>query len=157
VKRFNVFNAEVEHDVEDPEGFRGGGVRLGPMLGASMMGATLYELPDGQGICPYHYEYGNEEWLLVLSGRPTLRHPHGEVELEPGDVLCFPEGPGGAHKVTNRGAETVRVLMFSTVREPSVAVYPDSDKIGVWPGDSRDRIMVRRESDVDYWDGEERG
>ena len=54
----------------------------------------------------------------------------------------------------NRSDATVRVLMFSTVFEPSVAVYPDSDKLGVWPGDDGDRIMVRRASGVDYWDGE---
>jgi hypothetical protein len=48
----------------------------------------------------------------------------------------------------------VRVLMLSTMHEPSVAVYPDSDKIGVWPGDNRDHLLVRRESRVDYWDGE---
>ena len=44
--------------------------------------------------------------------------------------------------------------MLSTKGEPAVAVYPDSDKIGVWPGDNRDKIMVRRESVVDYWDRE---
>ena len=154
MRRFNVFGAEVEHDVDDPEGYRGGAVRIGPALGARTMGTTLYELPEGQSVCPYHYEYGNEEWLLVLTGRPTLRHPDGEEELEPGDLVCFPEGPEGAHAVTNRGSETARVLMYSTVAEPAVAVYPDSDKIGVWPGDSRDKIIVRRESGVDYWDGE---
>ena len=44
--------------------------------------------------------------------------------------------------------------MLSTKSEPAVAVYPDSDKIGVWPGGDADKIMVRRASNVDYWDGE---
>ena len=154
MKRVNVFEAPVEHDVDDPEGYRGGGVRLGPLLGGALLGATLYELPPGQSVAPYHYEYGNEEWLVVLVGRPTLRHAGGEDELQPGDVVCFPVGPDGAHKVENRGGETVRVLMVSTQAEPSVAVYPDSDKIGVWPGETRDNLMVRRGSTVDYWDGE---
>jgi uncharacterized cupin superfamily protein len=154
VRRFNVFTAEIEYDVDDPEGYRGGMERFGSSLGAKMMGATLYELPEGQSVCPYHYEYGNEEWLLVLAGRPTLRHPQGEDELEPGDVVCFPEGPDGAHKITNGGAGVARVLMFSTVHDPAVVVYPDSDKIGVWPGDRRDNILVRRASGADYWDGE---
>ena len=154
MRRFNIFKAEVEHDVEDPDGYRGGGIRIAPLLGAAMLGATLYELPPGQAICPYHYEYGNEEWLVVLSGRPWLRHQDGEETLEPGDAVCFPVGPEGAHSVRNRSDETVRVLMLSTHNEPSVAVYPDSDKLGVWPGDSRDNLMVRRESGVDYWDRE---
>lgn len=118
------------------------------------MGATVYDVHPGQSSFPYHYEYGCEEWLLVVAGRPTLRHPGGEDQLEPGDLVCFPEGPEGAHKVTNGTEETVRVLILSTKNEPAVAVYPDSDKIGVYPGNEADAVMVRRESDVDYWDRE---
>jgi hypothetical protein len=44
--------------------------------------------------------------------------------------------------------------MVSTVFEPAVAIYPDSDKLGVWPGDTRDNLLTRRSSAVDYWDGE---
>jgi uncharacterized cupin superfamily protein len=152
--RFNLFAAEVEYDDTDPKGYGAGANRFGSQVGASMLGGTIYELPAGQSICPYHYEYGNEEWLIVLAGRPILRHPEGEEELEAGDVVSFPVGPGGAHKVTNRGEGLVRVLMLSTQHEPSVAVYPDSDKIGVWPDDRRDHVLVRRESHVDYWDRE---
>ena len=154
MQRFNLQSAEAEYDASDPEGYRSGMNRFGRTLGAKMMGGSLYELPEGQSICPYHYEYGNEEWLIVLEGRPTLRHPEGEEELEPWDVVCFPVGEAGAHKLTNRTDARVRVLMLSTIFEPSVAVYPDSDKIGVWPGDQQDHILVRRESNTDYWDRE---
>ena len=154
MRRFNLFGGDVEYDPDDPEGYRAGFVRLGPLVGGTMLGGTVYELPPGQSICPYHYEYGNEEWLVALDGRPTVRHPAGEDALEPGEVVCFPVGPEGAHKITNRTDAPVRVLMLSTKIEPSVAVYPDSDKIGVWPGDKRDNILVRRESGVDYWDRE---
>jgi len=155
VERFNLFSGAVEHDADDPDGFRTGYARFGPSVGAKMLGGTVYELPPGQSICPYHYEYGNEEWLIALEGRPTLRHPGGEDELETGDVVCFPVGPEGAHKVTNNTDSTLRVLLLSTKVEPSVAVYPDSDKIGVWPGDKRDTVMLKRESgDVGYWVGE---
>jgi uncharacterized cupin superfamily protein len=152
--RFNLFAAEVEYDPADPEGYRAGMARFGSLLGATMLGGSIYELPEGQSVCPYHYEYGNEEWLIVLDGRPTLRHAWGQDDLERGDVVCFPVGPEGAHKVTNRSDGPVRILMLSTKHEPSVAVYPDSDKIGVWPGERPDNILVRRESAVDYWEGE---
>ena len=99
--------AEVNlHDVvfegpndDDPPGFRSRSARLGPSLGAAKLGATVYELPPDEAICPYHYEYPNEEWVIVLSGDPVLRTPEGERTLRPGDVVCFPEGPGGAHSV----------------------------------------------------------
>jgi uncharacterized cupin superfamily protein len=153
VKRINLRALEFETDDADPEGYRAGMARFGKLIGASMLGATVYDLPPGQSICPYHYEYGNEEWAIALDGRPTLRHPEGEEELEPFDVVCFPAGPEGAHKFTNRTEETVRVMLLSTLSAPSVAVYPDSDKIGVYDvGD--DNILVRRESRVEYYDGE---
>jgi uncharacterized cupin superfamily protein len=129
--------------------------RFGKRIGARLIGGSLYELPPGQSICPYHFEYGDEEWLIVLQGRPTLRRPNGSQKLDAGDVVCFPPGPQGAHKVTNRTKETVRVLMISTLNEPSVAVYPDSEKVGVWPGGGAKGLMVRRrDGNVDYWDGE---
>ena len=128
--------------------------RFGPKIGASEMGGSVYELPPGQSIAPYHYEYGEEEWLLVLEGRPTLRHAGGLEELEPWDVVCFPPGPAGAHAVRNNGDDTVRVLMLSTLRHPAATVYPDSDKIAIWTGNADDNVVVRRSSAVDYWAGE---
>jgi uncharacterized cupin superfamily protein len=154
MRRLNLFTAPVQDDEPDPEGFRAGMNRFGPSIGASMIGGSIYELPPGQSNCPYHYEYGNEEWLIVLSGRVTVRHPEGHEDLDAGDVVCFPEGPAGAHRLTNHGDETARLLMVSTMIEPNAAVYPDSDKIGVWPGGDADKIMVRRSSAVDYYDGE---
>jgi uncharacterized cupin superfamily protein len=154
VRRVNLFSAELARDADDPPGYEAGYVRLGPLLDATKIGATIYELGPGQSNCPYHYEYGCEEWLLVVEGRPTIRHPGGEDELEPGDLVCFPEGPEGAHKVTNGTEESVRVMILSTKGDPAAAVYPDSDKIGIWTGNDADQLIVRRESGVDYWDRE---
>ena len=149
----NPFSVALDSGRTDPIGYQGDWLRLGPLLGAELLGATVYRLGPGESICPYHYEYGNEEWLLVLSGRPLLRHPGGEDTLDPGDMVCFPEGPEGAHKLTNATTEPVRVLMISTVHEPSVAVYPDSAKIGVWPPGK----LFREADAVDYWVGELEG
>ncbi len=151
---FNLERAEPAYDDSDPEGYRAGMDRFGKRIGASRIGGSVYELPEGQSICPYHYEYPREEWLLVLSGAPTLRHPGGEEQLERGDAVCFPAGPEGAHKLTNTGSEVSRVLMISTLEDPSVGIYPDSDKIGVFVSDDHEEVIVRRSSDVPYYDGE---
>ena len=91
---------------------------------------------------------------MVLQGRPSLRTPEGTETLELWDVVFFPPGPDGAHSVRNDTEETVRVLMYSTNTYPAAAVYPDSDKILIVTGNENDRVMVRRSSKVDYYDGE---
>jgi uncharacterized cupin superfamily protein len=153
MERVNIYDAQLEHDEDDPEGYSSGYLKLAPQVGGKTMAGTLYELPPGNSNCPYHYE-SDEEWLLVLEGRLTVRHPEGTDELTAGDLVCFPAGPDGAHKLTNRGDEVVKMLIVSTANLPAVAVYPDSDKIGVFTEGRRDNVMVRRESDVDYWEGE---
>ncbi len=157
LRRLNIAAPAFEYDPHDPEGFRAGMVRMGKALAADQLGASVYELPPGQAVCPYHYEYAEEEWLLVLEGRPTLRHPDGQDELRQWDVVVFPTGPEGAHQVRNDSDEVVRVLMFSTVRHPAATVYPDSDKIAVWTGNKDDDVILRRDSGVDYYDGETGG
>ena len=153
MKHFNLYGEEWEHE-QERDGYRWRARMIGAAVGASMLGATLYELPPGQASFPYHYDYGTEEWLLVVAGDPTLRTPEGEQELEAGDVVCFPEGPEGAHQVRNQTEEPVRIVVFSTKQSPAVAVYPDSDKLGIWIAGSNDSLLVRRDAAVDYWAGE---
>jgi uncharacterized cupin superfamily protein len=153
-RRVNIASPPFESTADDPEGFRTRGFRLGGRVGASRTGMSVYELPPGQAICPYHYENPEEEWLLVLDGRPTLRDPAGEHALEPWDVVFFPPGPGGAHAVRNDTDQTIRVLMFSDRSTVAASVYPDSGKIAIWTGNDQDNLIVRRTSGVDYWDGE---
>ena len=154
MRKINIANPDFTYDGDDPEGFRAGMFRFGKALGATKTGTTVYELPPGQAICPYHYEYAEDEWLIVVSGRPTLRTTDGSEQLEPWDVVFFPPGPEGAHGVRNETDDTVRVLMYSTVVHPAATVYPDSDKIGIWTGNPDDDLMVRRSSGVEYYDGE---
>src|SRR5688572_8369604 len=85
--------------------------RLGRQAGAERLGASLFEVPTGASMFPLHVHHANEELLVVVAGRPTLRTLEGERELEPGEVVAFPTGRRGAHRVDNRGSEPVRVLM----------------------------------------------
>ncbi|MBD0337833.1 MAG: cupin domain-containing protein [Thermoleophilia bacterium] len=120
-------------------------------IAGELIGASLFELGDGQKIAPYHYEDGQEEWLLVVSGEPTLRTPEGERTLTAGDVACFPAGPDGAHQVGGPG----RVLIASTQVVPRTGGQPDSDKLFVrWGTGPEDFAVFRRGDAVDYWEGE---
>jgi uncharacterized cupin superfamily protein len=154
MRRVSISDPTLTYDPDDIEGFRAGMFRFGPSLGAEQSGATLYELPPGQSICPYHYEYGEEEWVLVLAGRPSVRTPEGTEQVEPFEVVFFPKGPAGAHQILNDTDEPARVLMWSTVVTPTATAYPDSDKVAVWTGDRAENLIARRSSAVDYYDGE---
>ncbi len=119
------------------------------------LGASLYALPAGQATFPYHYELGNDELLVVVAGRPTLRSPDGERELEPGDCLHFPSGEAGAHQVINRSEDEARVLLVSNFAMPRAAVQVDSGKVMIrWGREPDDRAWFPLGSSVDYWEGE---
>jgi uncharacterized cupin superfamily protein len=155
METFNLFHGELDVGPEgdEPDGYElTRAVRIGKKIGATRMGMTVYELPHGQAICPYHFEWTDEEWLIVLAGTPTLRTPDGERVLEPGDTVCFPAGPDGAHHVSNAGEGDVRVAIVSTKNDVGIAEYPDSDKVGVWANGTH--YMLRRSGHLDYWDGE---
>lgn len=150
----NLDSLEPQNAAGDvPRGFRSRKAMLGELVGAHMLGATLYELDPGEGTAPYHYHSGREEWLLVLSGTPTVRHPEGEDLLKAGDVVCFPDGPAGAHRVLNRATELVRLILISTMALPVTAHYPDSGKLLTRDADGKSWVFRERDS-VDYWDGE---
>jgi uncharacterized cupin superfamily protein len=154
VRKVNLVSCELEEEL-DQNGFRHRGAAVGPRLEATRIGAGVYEAYAGIPIWPYHYHYGVEEWLYVLSGAPVLRDPGGRRELAPGDLVAFPSGHLGAHTVAGPG----RFVIFSTQVEPPVmSVYPDSDKLSIapvrWGGEPWDRMMAPRDAGVDYWYGE---
>jgi uncharacterized cupin superfamily protein len=140
----NVFTAEN----------REGRIDVSHAVGSAGTAMYVYDLAPGQSSCPYHYEY-EEEWLLVIDGAIAVRTPDGELAVTRGDLLCFPAGPAGAHKIMNRSESPARVMMFSSTRVPAVSVYPDSDKIGVFPGDEANDLIFRRGMAVPWSDGEE--
>ena len=149
VRRVNVVAVPCEPRPHLPDGFRRNSARVGSALGAVRTGLSVYELPPGQAIGPYHYEDPEEEWLLVVSGTPTLRHPDGEEQLQPWDIVFFPSGPTGAHLVRNKSESPARVAMFSSVTAVGAVVYPDSDMIQIFTSDGGDDIVVERSSGVD--------
>lgn len=149
-RRANLAEIACDRRPQLPDGFQRTSSRLGAALGAERTGLSVYELPPGQAVSPYHYEEPEEEWLLVVSGTPTLRHPGGEEQLEPWDIVFFPPGPAGAHSVRNNGDATARVAMFSSnSASVGAVVYPDSDMIWMWTDDEAVDLVVARSSAVD--------
>ena len=124
-----------------------------------MIGASVYLIHPGQKSFPYHCHHANEEMLVVLEGRVTVRTPDGDQEAERGDALIFNRGQSGAHQLTNNAEEDARVLMISTMVSPEITEYPDSGKVGVFPGrapgGTRGKArFLDGNAQVDYYDGE---
>ena len=145
----NVLACPVEAaEPQAPTGFRYRATTLGSRLGADRLDGTVVDLDPGEGSEPYHYVYGREQWLLVLAGIPTLRHPEGEDQLETGDLVCLPEGPAGAHRLLNRGESVVRALLLSTTGLPANVYYLDTGHWLIRNGLGQDEVMVRETGSV---------
>jgi uncharacterized cupin superfamily protein len=149
-------HADLDWETENERaGYRHRVTAVGRQLGAQLLGGSVYELPPGEKTWPYHYEIGCEEWVIVLSGQPTLRTPDGRQQLLPGDLAVFPEGPDGAHQIANETHDACRVLILSSKSPLAVVHYPDSDKVGVWAQGDGYQAMLARQPELDYWHGED--
>jgi uncharacterized cupin superfamily protein len=145
-------------ELREHDGFLARRARISRQTGAERLGLSLWELPAGEAAYPYHFHYTEEELLLVLEGRPSLRTPDGWRVLEEGEVVSFLRGEQGAHQLLNRTGQTVRFLSFSTNGEPDVVNYPDSGKLGAFerlPDGGGLRLLFRLADEVDYYDGVE--
>ena len=154
----NALTDEWDDPFPPTEGWRSHIKRLIPP--GHGLGMSVWELEAGQTQVPYHFHHGSDELILVLRGRPTLRTPEGERELEPGDFVHFPRGPAGAHRVHNATDEPARYVVGSTNISPEICEYPDSNKVaafsyGASSRGERLRTLHRIDGAVDYFDGEE--
>ena len=121
----NIFEPEFDQQREHT-GFRAQRARLGWQLATQRLGASIWEIEPGEAAYPYHYHLGEEELLIVLMGRPSVRTDGEWRELEPGEVLSFLRGREGGHQIANWGDVTARFLAISTSDTPDIVIYPDS-------------------------------
>jgi uncharacterized cupin superfamily protein len=147
-----VFDEPREHP-----GFRCQRARLSRQAGSERLGLSLWELPPGEAAYPYHHHLAEEELLVVLRGRPSLRTPDGWRDLDEGDVVAFLRGERGGHQLANRTEETIRFLAFSPSGEPDIVIRPDSGTIGAFerrPEGGGLYVHFRADDAVDYFEGE---
>ena len=137
-------------------------IPIAPGLGAQKLGYNLTEIPPGKTAFPYHYHYVNEELFIVLEGTGKVRMPDGTHPLKAGDLVACPPGADWAHQFINDGNVPLKYLALSTVQDPEVVQYPDSEKYGVTVGrkpggtpmESTFRVLAFKKDGVDYWAGE---
>ena len=149
-------NTPEWNDSRDHPGFNARRVKVGHQAGAVKTGLSYWEVPPGQAAYPYHAHLTEEEILVILEGRPSLRTPDGWRDLEPGEVVVFPTGEKGAHQLVNKTGDTVRFLAFSNSGDPEVVIQLDAEKYGVRDGGSQTTEWFRKADQVGYFDGVER-
>ena len=159
-----VNERDVEPKEQAPDGRGLNRKQLARETGGEKLGCSLYVLDPEAASWPYHYHTANEEAIYVLEGRGTLHLAGSEVEIGPGDYVTFPANEDGAHRVVNTGDDALRYLCLSTMIEPDVTVYPDSETVGVFagapPGGRAEErtlgafLRADADSEVDYWDPE---
>ncbi|MBQ3552788.1 MAG: cupin domain-containing protein [Clostridia bacterium] len=122
-----------------------------PFAAAKNTIVGIYEIPTMKSSYPYHHK--NKETFYIIGGEGILKTPSGERQVVTGDLLFFPTGSEGAHKLTNCSeTENLIYIDFDVVHDIDIAVYPDSDKIGIW-GMGVNKIYPQS-SDVEFYGGE---
>ncbi len=155
----NPTDLELEHWQEGTF-FESSDASFGARLGLKDLGIGYGEVPPGKSGCPFHNHHIEEELFIILSGEGEYRFGPDRYPVKPGDVLGAPPGgPETAHHLINTGIEPLKYLSISTNAKAEIVEYPDSGK---FLAKSRDvpggkpifRFIGRKDSEVDYWDGE---
>ena len=131
-------------------------------IGGQKLGYGVVVLGPGKRAWPYHSHYVNEELFFVLEGEGTLRHAGEEYPIKTGDFIAAPADSEQPHQIVNSSEADLKYVCISTMQQPEIALYPDSEKFGVYHGDFRNMdapgsffLLGRRSNAIDYWDGED--
>ena len=152
IKHSKIEDIPASHKCEH-EGYEYFRRKFVPMGGANNALVSIYEIPPGKAAYPYHFHHKNEEVFYILSGEGLLKTPEGERKVAAGELLFFPTGETGAHKITNTSeTEKLVYIDFDVVHDIDIAVYPDSGKLGIW-GMGINKIYPEND-DINYYDGE---
>ncbi len=130
---------------------------LGTPLGLTKLGVNVTAVGRGKAAYPFHSHRANDELFVILAGQGVLRLGTERHDVKEGDVIGCPAGDiGTAHQLVNTGTVELRYLAVSTLIDPEVCEYPDSDKVGAYwgRGEQREAHLTRRGDAADYWDGE---
>ena len=94
--------------------------------GLTDLGARHVVLQPGAWSSQRHWHEGEDELLVMLSGRAVLIEDDGETELVAGDIAAWPKGVRNGHHLINRSAEPCTFVCVSAGYEGGGA-YSDID------------------------------
>jgi uncharacterized cupin superfamily protein len=100
--------------------------KVGEVGGLTELGARHVLLEPGAWSSQRHWHVGEDELLVMLTGRAVLVEDDGETELAPGDVAIWPKGIRNGHHLINRSTEPCRFVCVSAGKDLGGA-YSDID------------------------------
>lgn len=100
---------------------------LGDWFGLTRFGINLTCLRPGASSALRHAHAGQDEFIYILEGRPTLHTDAGHMELAAGMCAGFRAGTGNAHRLINQSAADVLYLELGDRSSHDVVIYPDDD------------------------------
>ncbi|MCH5166701.1 MAG: cupin domain-containing protein [Erysipelotrichales bacterium] len=114
----------------------------------------FYEIMPGHAAYPKHYHSYNTECFYIIEGNGIVETIDSKIEVKAGDVIVFPCGKEGTHKLINTSdKEKLVYIDFDTTNSPDIIHYVDSDKIGIIEHNISS-TFYRNGDNVDYYDGE---
>jgi uncharacterized cupin superfamily protein len=101
---------------------------VGQSAGLSELGARHVVLEPGAWSSQRHWHDGEDELLVMLSGRAVLIEDGGETELVAGDVAAWPMGVRNGHHLINRSSEPCTFVCVSAGKNTGGG-YSDIDML----------------------------
>jgi len=101
---------------------------IGQTFGFAELGARHVVLEPGAWSSQRHWHDGEDELLVMISGRAVLIEDDGETEVGPGDILAWPAGSRNGHHLINRSSEPCAFVCVSAGRNTGGG-YSDIDML----------------------------
>jgi uncharacterized cupin superfamily protein len=100
--------------------------KIAEAAGLTELGARHVVLKPGAWSSQRHWHEGEDELLVMLSGRAVLVEDDGETELVAGDIAAWPKGVRNGHNLINRSDEPCSFVCVSAGSEQGGS-YSDID------------------------------
>jgi len=116
---------------------------------------AFLRIPPKKAAFPLHYHEYSEETFYIISGIGRLITKDEELHVEAEDIIFFPAGVEGTHKLINDSDNQDLIYIdFDTYVPLDITYYPGKDKIGIF-GENYTAVLKKSSNMSPYDDDDE--